>query len=275
MRTMASPSAEREEAEFFTTDGLRVRYRDRGDGEPLLLINGIGAPLELWGPLEDRLADFRTITLDAPGAGASSTPRGRFGMRDHAGVLADLLDHVGVASATVLGLSLGGMMAQELAHRHPERVERLILASTSCGVGSTPADPRTLAAIASPVRFFSRRQYERIAPMFYGRQVREDPSLLHAHLEARAHAGTSLRGYYTQFGAACTWSSRSWLETLGMPVLVIAGSADQVVPVDNGHMLASAVADGRLEVIEDGSHMCLIQAADRTSGLIRDFVRTT
>src|SRR4051812_44871662 len=92
---------------FLETSGQGVRYRVRGDGPALLLINGVGAPLEYWDPLEAELADFTTISVDPPGAGRSSTPRGRFGIRDYAQVMEDVLDHLGVLTANVLGVSLG------------------------------------------------------------------------------------------------------------------------------------------------------------------------
>jgi poly(3-hydroxyoctanoate) depolymerase len=255
-----------------TATGESVRYRVRGDGRPLLMIHGIGAPLEFWGPLEDHLADFQTVTVDPPGVGRSSTPRGRFGMREFAEVMDGLLTHLGLDSANVLGLSLGGMMAQELARRSPERIEKLVLASTTCGLGSVPVHPRTWAAIASPARLYSRRHYRKIAPILYGEQVLEDPALLEEHMEIRRRSRPSLRGHYVQLRAAATWSSLPWLRRLDMPVLVIQGSEDQLVPVANGRIIASLVRNGRLEVIEGGSHVCLIQDAHRTSQLIRDFL---
>jgi pimeloyl-ACP methyl ester carboxylesterase len=185
----------------------------------------------------------------------------------------DVLIHLELDTVNVLGLSLGGMIAQELAHRSPERVEKLVLASTTCGLGSVPASPKTLAAIASPLRFYSRRHYEQIAPMMYGQQIREDPSLLREHMEIRKHIRPSLRGHFVQLLAACTWTSRPWLRSLEMPVLVFAGSEDQVVPPTNGSLIASAVRDGRLEIVQGGSHLCLIQEPDLTSQLIRDFLR--
>lgn len=133
MSMMAPSLPQSEQTGFLKTAGQRVRYRVRGDGAPLLMLHGIGAPLELWRPLEPKLADFQTITVDPPGSGRSSTPEGSFGMREYAGVMDALLTHLRLDSAHVLGLSLGGMIAQELAYRSPGRVERLVLASTSCG----------------------------------------------------------------------------------------------------------------------------------------------
>jgi poly(3-hydroxyoctanoate) depolymerase len=252
--------------------GQRVRYRVRGDGTPLLMIHGIGAPLEFWSRLEAELADFRTITVDPPGAGRSSTPRGRFTMRQFAGVMDDVLTNLELDRVSVLGLSLGGMIAQELAYRRPQRIEKLVLASTTCGLGSVPAHPRVLATIANPLRLYSSRHYRQIAPMLYGDRITRDSSLLDEFIAVRRQCRPSLLGHSVQLIAACTWTSRPWLRKLEMPVLVIAGSDDQVVPAANGRLLARAVANGRLELIEGGSHMYLLQEPGRAARLITDFL---
>jgi poly(3-hydroxyoctanoate) depolymerase len=273
MQTVIRSIPQDGETGFVETSGQRVRYRVRGDGPPLLMLQGIGAPLEYWSRLETKLQDFQTITVDAPGAGYSSSPRGRFGMRQFASVMDDLLTHLELDRVHVLGWSLGGMIAQELAYRSPQRVEKLVLASTTCGLGSVSASPKTLTAIASPLRFYSRRHYKRIAPMMYGDQITGDSSLLDEHMEIRRLCRPSLRGHFAQLRAAATWSSRPWLRRLEMPVLVIAGADDRIVPVANGRMLASAVRNGRLEIIDGGSHLCLLQEPGRASRLIRDFLQ--
>jgi pimeloyl-ACP methyl ester carboxylesterase len=194
-------------------------------------------------------------------------------MRHFAAVMADVLGHLGLDSANVLGLSLGGMMAQELARRSPQRVEKLVLASTTCGLGSVPVHPRTWAAIASPARFYSQRHYRKVAPIIYGERIVDDPALLDEYLAIRARFRPSIRGHYLQLRAATTWSSRPWLPKLEMPVLVISGSDDRLVPLANARMIAFAVKDGRLEIIDGGSHACLLQEAARTSQLIRRFIQ--
>jgi pimeloyl-ACP methyl ester carboxylesterase len=261
------------ETGYIETTGQRVRYRVRGDGPPLLMIHGVGASLELWRPLESLLGDFRTITVDPPGAGRSSTPRGRFGMRRFAGVLDDLLTHLGVESASVLGLSLGGMMAQELAYRRPDRVERLILASTSCGWGSTPGNPMAMAVIATPARYYSRRHFNQVAPILYGKQILSDRGLLEEQWHIRHRLRPKLRGYAVQMGAAWTWSSLPWLGKLEMPVLAITGSDDPIVPATNSRQIVSKVRDGRVEVIPGGGHLAVIEEAHAAARMLRNFIR--
>lgn len=258
---------------FFETAGQRVRFGVRGDGPPLLLIHGIGAPLELWGSFESELGEFSTITVDPPGVGGSTTPDGRFGMREFAGVMDDLLTHLGIDAAHVLGLSLGGMIAQELAHRSPERVDKLVLASTTCGIGGTPPNPMAMAVISTPARYYSRRHFDLVAPLLYGEQAGKDPSLLRAQWQVLREFRPSPRGYWLQLRAAFTWSSRPWLSKLEMPVLALSGSDDRIVPPANARFIASTVRDGRLSIIPGGGHLCLLRDSPQTSQIIRAFLR--
>ena len=268
-----TPSASTlEETQFMETAGLRIRYRVRGDGPPLLMINGIGLPLEFWRPLEDRLGQFQTITVDPPGSGHSSVPRGRFGLRKHAGVMDKLLEHLGIASADVLGLSFGGMVAQELARRSPRRVDKLVLASTTCGLGGMPVPPMAMAAVFNPLSFYSPAYFRKIAPFIYGERIVDDPALFDEHIEIRRDCPSSLRGHFAQLRAASEWTSRPWLRHLQMPVLVIAGSDDQLVPTVNGRIIAKAVPHGRLEIIDGGSHLCVLQETTRAAQLVGDFL---
>jgi pimeloyl-ACP methyl ester carboxylesterase len=182
-------------------------------------------------------------------------------MPRYAEVMDDLLTHVGLDSAHVLGLSLGGVMAQELARRSPERVKKLVLASTSCGIKSSPL---SLALRATPARRRTRSRSHR---------PQGSDSLLRLQIELLGQYTPSVRGYLGQLRTALSWSSRSWLAELEMPVLVIAGDDDPLVPLANGRIIASSVRDGQLEIIPGGGHLCLFKESVHTSQLIRDFLR--
>lgn len=144
---------------FARVDGHLLRVSVRGDGPPMLLIMGLGGNIEMWDPLERELhiRGFQTIAYDAPGTGHSPprlVPLRPPGLARQA---AHLLDSLGLPDAHVLGVSFGGGIAQELALRNPHRVRRLVLASTSCGLGGVPCTPLALGLLATPLRYYSPR----------------------------------------------------------------------------------------------------------------------
>jgi pimeloyl-ACP methyl ester carboxylesterase len=149
------------------------------------------------------------------------------------------------------------------------RARKLILASTACGVGSVPSPPLRLAAMVSPLRFYSRDLCTKMATVFYGD---DDTELLREHMEIRARIPTSVRGFYVQMAAAATWSSLPWLHDLDLPALVIYGTADRAFPAVNGRLLARRLRQVRLEMVSGGSHMWLLQEPERSARMITEFL---
>ena len=127
-----------------TVRGLRIHAQSHGQGAPILLHSGIFSEMRHWGPLIEHLPGCRVITYDAPGIGSSQVPSAPMSMRALADIGAGILDHLGLGSAHVLGVSFGGAVAQQMALSHPGRVDKLILASTSFG---GPAIPGRLSSL--------------------------------------------------------------------------------------------------------------------------------
>jgi poly(3-hydroxyoctanoate) depolymerase len=181
-------SAPLREIRFVDADGVRLRIAvadGDGTGPPLLLITGIGASLDLAAPFERELngRGQRTISYDAPGVGESTQYGWPRRMRGVARTAERLLDTLGCGAVDVLGVSLGGVVAQQLAHQAPDRVRRLILAATGPGLGGVPGSPRVLWTLATPRRYNQPDYYRRVAGDLYGGLARRDPdALLHGSL---------------------------------------------------------------------------------------------
>jgi poly(3-hydroxyalkanoate) depolymerase len=253
--------------------GLRVRTSvETGVGSPLLLCSGLGASFELWEPLRRALRGVPTIAFDAPGVGGSDTPRCPPRIRDVAETVGGVLDRLGVEQADVLGVSWGGALAQELARRHPARVRRLVLAATTPGVIAVPGDPRALAILATPLRYWSRSYFERVAPSLYGGEIFADRELLHRQWWIRFNHQVTLRGYAWQLLAARRWTSLPWLHRLVQPTLVLTGDADPIIPVANGRILAARIPAARLHVVPGGGHLFLLTRANEVAPTIRAFL---
>lgn len=253
---------------------LRVTVEHPGVGRPLLLINGIGATGDLFQPFRQYLGDRETIAFDAPGVGGSRTPMTPYSMRSLAGIVSGLIDELGHQQVDVLGLSWGGALAQELAHRHPEMVHRLILAATMPGVVSIPGRPAAMAILMSPARYYVPEYLKRIAPTLYGGAIRDNPDLLDEHARQRASRPPTGLGYLYQLGAIQRWTSIGWLHKLPQRTLVLAGDEDPIVRLGNGRILASRIPDARLHVVQGGGHLFLFTRAEEMAAVVRDFLDT-
>ena len=253
---------------------LRVTVQNPGVGRPLLLINGIGATGDLFDPFRKHLGDRETIAFDAPGVGGSPTPLAPYSMRKMAAIVAGLVDELGHEQVDVLGLSWGGALAQEVAHRHPEVVHRLILVATMPGVTSIPGRPAAMGILMSPVRYYSPDYLRRVAPTLYGGAIRDAPELLDEHAKQRAARPPTGRGYLYQLSAIQRFASVHWLHKLQMRTLVLAGDEDPIVRLANGKILANRIPDARLHVVEGGGHLFLFTRGEEMAGLVVDFLDT-
>jgi poly(3-hydroxyalkanoate) depolymerase len=181
-----------------------------------------------------------------------------------------LLDALGYEQVDVLGVSFGGILAQQLAHQAPGRVQRLVLAATGAGVaglGGVPGSPRAILTLATPRRYHSPDYFRRIAGALYGGEARRQPGSLTPFSEP-----PSLRGYVDQLYAISFWTGLPWLWRLSQPTLVLAGDDDPIVPVINGRILARTIPNARLEIIRGGGHLFLRERPTEIAALVADFL---
>jgi len=259
------------ESQFIRIKGIRVRYNiQEGSGSNvLLLFNGIGASFELLQPFVDVLRDTTVITYDAPGAGESSVPRYPWRPRRHAELAAVLLDRLGYDSVDVLGISWGGMLAQQFARQYPARCRKLVLAATSPGTLMVPGRLSVILRMSSPLRYLLPEYMESIAGKIYGGSLRTNK------LGAKRHASRmkppSTLGYYYQMFSLAGWSSLSWLYKLQQPTLVLAGDDDPIVPLINARVLAACIPNARLRVVDCG-HLFLLTRATALGPEIETFL---
>jgi poly(3-hydroxyoctanoate) depolymerase len=251
------------------TASATVRVAVAGEGPPLLLLTGIGANIEMWEPAARHLTGRRLIMLDMPGTGGSPALRVGLRMRGYAQLVTQVLDVLGLDRVDVLGYSWGGALAQQLAHQAPERVRALVLVATTPGLGGQPPSPWVLALMSSPARYYSRTYLRLTAPLLFGSSpgAAADSS----HGRARLHRPPSLVGYTQQLYAVSGWSSRWWLRQVDHPTLVIGARRDPLAPPRNAEILAAALPDARLEMV-DGGHLFLFEDAEQGCALVEDFL---
>jgi poly(3-hydroxyoctanoate) depolymerase len=251
--------------------GVEVFVRERGDGRPLLMINGLGGNVEMWTATEKRLARVsRTITFDAPGTGRSPRQFGPVTISSLADLATHLLDELGYERVDVLGFSLGGLVAQQLARRAPERVGRMVLAATACGWGSMPGTLEALSVMAMPLRYYSRLLYRQTSSLLSPADaalLRREPSLV----EARLGHPPEVASYLAYMWAAALWSSLAWLPSVHVPTLVLQGEGDELVPPANALQLARHLPESRVHILEGDGHLFVYDPDSAALPLLDDF----
>jgi 3-oxoadipate enol-lactonase len=257
--------------------GTELYYERAGEGEPLLLIQGMSATHLAWGRpfLSGLEPNFDCVIFDNRGMGRSGKAELPFTVADMAGDAVALLDALGIENAHVVGISMGGTIAQELALAHPERIRTLTLGATFCGGPESslmaPEDLQMLgAAYASgdPEQVFRAMWEINISPAH-----RADDSRFDAFREM----GSTLpapRPVVTQQMRACAEHDTSTrLDRIDLPTLVVHGTADRLIKVDNGKLIARLIP-APIELLEDVGHMFWWEQPERSAELIREHALT-
>jgi pimeloyl-ACP methyl ester carboxylesterase len=250
--------------------GLSIAYRRRGQGPALVLLHGFLCDSRCWRPQLAGLAGFDIIAWDAPGAGASADVPESFTLEDWSGCLAGLLAALGIASANVLGVSWGGVLAQAFHHHHPERVSRLLLAGTYAGwlgsVGPAAAAQRLARCEADshlPGKELARRWVDE---MF----TPAAPPALVAELAA-IFAGFHPAGFRLMARSLATTDTTRWLANVDAPTLLLWGDDDRRSPLAIAERMRDAIPGARLERIAGAGHLANMEQPASFDRLVRDF----
>jgi pimeloyl-ACP methyl ester carboxylesterase len=252
---------------------IELSYERRGSGEPLLMIMGMSGTALHWGePFALQLErDFELITYDHRGVGASSRLEGPVTIAQMAADAAALLDALELESAHVMGISMGGMIAQELALAHPGRIRTLTLGCTYCGgPGSQLSAEHVIGRLREAMRTGDRAQALRtgwelnVSPGFAG-----DEDAYAAFLAIAAQRAVAVPVILAQLEACSAHDTSARLPSLRMPTLVIHGTLDEMLPVANGRMIAELIPGARLEILEGVGHLFFWEQPETSAALVR------
>lgn len=252
----------------------RLHVEREGSGEPLLWITGFAISSEIFAPvIKTYAAGFDCVRYDNRGAGRSPAPWRPTSIPELAGDAVRLMDALGLESAHVYGLSMGGMVAQEVAIRFPDRVRGLVLGGTSHGgpraVLPSPRIASALASRSAPAAL--RAQLVGRALFTPGFRERE-PEQVRAYLGLLGVHRTSARGLMSHLTASTYHDTRARLGRITAPTLVLHGAHDELTPVANARLLAAGIPDATLSVIADAGHAYLLEQPDASHAAFTDWL---
>jgi pimeloyl-ACP methyl ester carboxylesterase len=254
--------------------GSKLHAERRGSGEPLLLIQGMGATCEHWGEpfLAALEGHLELILYEHPGTGRSGPIVGDL---TTAGLAADalgVLDALQVERAHVFGFSMGGMVAQELALAAPRRIASLTLAGTSCGgTQSKPTSPDvvqaiTMAALSGDRERVLKAGYE----LIFSSAFAADPANYPPFAAAARDSQPSLATLMAQRDALIAHDAYGRLRQLAVPTLVVHGTEDRLLEFVNGDLIASMVPGARLEPLDGVGHLLFWEQPEHVAQLVRE-----
>jgi 3-oxoadipate enol-lactonase len=249
-------------------------YERSGDGEPLLLIMGMSGTHLTWGEpfLEALRGDFEVVIYDHRGIGASARAEPGYSLADLADDAAGLLDAIGWDSAHVAGISMGGMVAQELVLRHPDRVRTLALGCTYAGgPGSSLTTPdvgqRLFSAMQSGDKELALRTGWEVN---VSRRFAADEDQYREFRRRALEVPAALPAILAQVQAIQPHDTSARLGEIEAPTLVIHGTDDEMLGVANGRLIAERIPGARLEVLEGVGHLFFWEEPERSAALVRE-----
>jgi 3-oxoadipate enol-lactonase len=259
--------------ETTTPDGVRLHYERHGDaGDPMLLVMGLGSPLEFWEFQTPVLArTHRVCVYDNRGVGKSDKPAGPYDVRTLARDAVAVMDACGFDRAHVVGLSMGGMIAQELAIRHPDRVGSLVLAATYAKPDDRVKETVSTGQI-DPKQIEPKQMFKMMMSMVLSAEfmVRER-DWLRASRE-RMLPNFSIEGFLAQMAAVMAHDATAELHRIDVPTLVMKPAADMLIPPRCSDVLAQAIPGAQLVTFEHASHGFNVEQADKFNRAVVDFV---
>jgi 3-oxoadipate enol-lactonase len=257
-------------------NGIELAYQVSGDGEPLLLIGGFTMVKEAWiHQVSGLCSRLRVITFDNRGVGHSTVPQEPFTIAEMAGDAVGLLDALGIESAHVFGISMGGLIAQVMALDYPERVRKVALGCTTHGgkeaVPPAPQVMELMAKAADPSLSPEQAVRMRVPILFGERFLQEEAQRMEDWVRMAVKYAPTPQGAALQMKALSRFNVRERLGEIRCPVLVITGTEDRMMDPENSRLLAGRIPGARLHLVEGAGHLFFQERPQEVNEVLLEF----
>jgi 3-oxoadipate enol-lactonase len=259
-------------------NGINLYYEVHGEGEPLLLIMGLSLNSKSWFRTLPVLSEhYKVIIFDNRGTGLSDKPNKPYSIEQMAEDARCVLDAAGADSAHVYGISMGGMIAQRLALKYPERVRSLILGCTTSG-GENHVQPGTDVSMLMLSRASSSATPEELAwataPILYSHEfIKKNREIVAEDIQKRIEIPVLPYAYMLQLQACLAHDTCNEIDQIKVPALVIHGDEDKLVPYENGVFLAEKIPQAEFLTIRGAGHIYLSEANDFVNDRVLEFLK--
>src|SRR6185503_6309839 len=253
-------------------------YELHGQVEPLLLIRGLGSTCDGFkAQVEGLSPHFQVISFDNRCVGRSDQPQEAFTITDMADDTAALLDALDIPSAHVFGVSLGGMIAQELVLRHPEKVRWLVLGCTHAGPRTATRAPDWAVRIFNDSVNLPRAEALRssVPLLFSEKTVNERPELIEDTLATMANNNQPKSSYLLQLGAVMQHDTFDRLHQITQPTLIMTGTEDALIDPGNSRLLSEHIPGAQLIEFEETGHLFFTEKPELVNNALIDFFEST
>jgi len=258
-----------------TRDGTSIYYEVLGEGEPLVLIEGLGYANWMWVEQRPLSEHVKLVIYDNRGAGLSSKPKGPYTMNDFTNDLKDLLDALSIERAFLWGVSMGGMIAMHFAVKHGKRAKGLVLGETNFGTSSLPPSQEALNVLLrppSPELDKKRSLIERMKVAFSDDFVRNNMAKIEQLAELRMQFEEDPEAYKSQLAAVLTFDFKDRLKDIRSPTLIVTGDQDKVVNPVNSYVMNQLIPDSKLVILKGAGHLAIIERSKDYNQLVLNFI---
>jgi len=239
---------------------IQICYEVKGKGFPLVMITGLGGNLNGWDPrlVEGLSKEFELVMFDNRGAGRTDISDKEYTIKLFADDTAGLMNVLGISRAHILGLSMGGMIAQELVLNHSEKVAKLVLCSTFCGGSKGVQCSKEVASILTAgTSASSKEEWSRmVLPIVLTQDfAKEHPDFVDSLFQRASKYPISLAAYMRQLNAIGNLDTYGRLQQIKVPTFILHGRQDVLIPPENGSILAEAIPNAKLVYFDKSAHM--------------------
>ena len=254
-------------------NNITINYEVHGDGEPLIMINGLADDLSSWAyQIEEFARHFKVIIFDNRGIGGTDKPEGRYTTAEMATDARGLLDHLGIERAHVLGVSMGGMIAQEFALAYPDRVNKLLLCCTCSEASQFDRRLYRIWEQIAPVLGLAQMMKELLLWCFTPAFFQEHPDVAQETEEALTGITQSVEAYLSQLHSIQVHNATDRLGHITAPTLVLGAPQDLIFPPAQSHQLHDGIPHAHLVFTAHGGHAFLWEAPDEFNKAVLDFL---